>query len=79
MELKPLVTSANASNAKIFVRFIDGKYGIRVDFKNELVVCTNRAGDERLWVSLDTVLKHLNDAMFNGELILNITQQRELL
>jgi len=79
MELRSFVSAANAASINILIRASNGGYFLRADFKKETLVCTNRAGDPRRWVSVDTIIKHLNDAKFSGDLILNISQQGELL
>jgi len=79
MELKSLVDASNAANANIIVRMNRAKYVLRAEFKAEFVVCTNRAGDEREWRSMDTLLKHLNDNHYIGKVVIPMSTQIEIL
>lgn len=79
MELKALVTAANATGAKLKIREnADSTFSLLCDFKDYFTECTTRDNKVRTWRKLDTLHRHLRNEGFRGVAYMVFTNQTSL-
>jgi len=79
MELKALAQAATAEKIDIqIIQRTASKHYIAANFKSEDVYCTTRDGKLRLWSSINTLFKNLEENKYKGKVYINIDAQQPL-
>jgi len=81
MNIKDLANCATAASAPILIESTSSGYSFSVLFKgdNYPIRCTTQRGKDRLWKSLDVLVKHLREARFVGKVEMMMHQQIDLI